>query len=62
MKNNEENTPCYLKTPIVIITTLLGSLLGFATIASLLGVKVDDELNKDYYKSKNQQLFKKKTE
>lgn len=59
-KNDEKDLG--IKTPTVILASILGSLFGFATIATLLGVKIDDELNKDYYKSQKQELFKKKIE
>lgn len=55
-----EKTPWYQKTPVVILVSLLGSLIGFASIATLLGVSIDDELNEDYYASSDEPLFKKK--
>lgn len=48
-----------LGTLKLIILSLLGSLLGFASIATLFGVSNDEKLNKDYYKSRDETLFKK---
>lgn len=59
-KVNGKSLPRYLKTSRVIIISFLGSLLGFASIATFFGISVDDKLNKDYYKSKKERLFVKK--
>lgn len=55
-----EKLPWYLKTSRIIAISIAGALLGFASIATLMGVSMDDELNKDYYKSKDEPLFIKK--
>ena len=49
--------PWYQKTSVVIMSSFLGSLIGFASIAALLGVKSTDKLNKDYYNDSCQSLF-----
>ncbi len=52
--------PWYLKTSRIFVISLVGALFGYASIATLLGVDMDSELNKDYYKSKDEPLFIKK--
>ncbi len=52
--------PWYQKTSRIAAISIIGAVLGFASIATLIGVGMDSELNKDYYKSKDEPLFKKK--
>lgn len=58
---NEQKRPWYKSTYVTILVSLIGSLFGFASIATLIGVDIDDELNKDYYATAKAPLFKKKT-
>lgn len=44
--------------PVAIVLGLLGVGASFAT---LLGVSVDDEINPDYYKKSDEDLFRKKS-
>lgn len=48
-----------VRTLRLIVLSLLGSLLSFSSIATLFGVSIDEKLNKNYYKSRDETLFKK---
>ena len=51
----------YRKKTFLIPFSVIMGLLGFgAWFGSLLGVNVDDEFNKNYYKNKKELLFKKR--
>lgn len=51
----------YHKKTFLIPFSVIMGLLGFgAWFGSLLGVGVDDEFNKNYYKNKKEPLFKKR--
>ncbi|MGX7395457.1 hypothetical protein [Carnobacterium mobile] len=52
-----KKVPWFQKTPIVVLTSFLGSLICFASIAALLGVKNTDKLNEKYYDHPNEPLF-----
>lgn len=53
----------YRKKKIYIPLSIILGVLGFgASLVSLFGVSIDDELNKDYYKDKDEPLFKKKND
>lgn len=56
-----EKEKWYRKKRIYIPLSIILGILGFgASFVSLLGVSVDDELNKDYYNDKDEPLFKNK--
>lgn len=49
------------KKAVYLPFALFMGILGFgAWFGCLLGVSIDDEFNKDYFKSKEEPLFKKK--
>lgn len=51
----------YRKKTFLIPFSIIMGLLGFgACFGSLLGVSVDDEFNKNYYKNKKEPLVKKR--
>lgn len=51
----------YRKKRFLIPFSVIMGLLGFGVwFGSLLGVSLDDEFNKDYYKNKKEPLFKKR--
>ncbi|MCF1586410.1 hypothetical protein LQF60_12920 [Tetragenococcus koreensis] len=51
----------YQRKIVYIPISIIMGILGFgAWFASLLGVSVDDELNKDYFTNKDEPLFKKR--
>lgn len=47
MSHSQKKIPWYQKTGIVILISFLGSFLGFATIASFLGISSDKYENKN---------------
>ena len=52
MKRKSEKIHWYQKTGIVILFSILGSFLGFASIASFLGIRLDDTFREDDSDSK----------
>ncbi|GEQ48574.1 hypothetical protein [Tetragenococcus koreensis] len=51
----------YQRKSFYVPFSIVMGILGFgAWFASLLGVNVDEELNKDYFTTKDEPLFKKK--
>lgn len=56
-----EEKKWYQKKVIYIPVAIVLGVLGIgASYATLLGKDVDDELNPDYFKSKDEDVFKKK--
>lgn len=48
------------KGVLIVLSSILGSLLGFGALSLLFDVDMDQELNKDYFKSSKEPLFVKK--
>ncbi|MEO1768804.1 MULTISPECIES: hypothetical protein [Enterococcus] len=60
MSSQKKQKWYYKKIVYVPISIILG-IFGFSPMfGSLLGVKYDEEFNPDYYKSKDEPLFRKK--
>lgn len=55
-----QKRPWYKSTYVTIPVSLIGALFGFASIATLIGIDIDDQLNKGYYATAKAPLFNKK--
>lgn len=53
-----EKVKWYQRKKFMIPAAIVLGIVGLAPLVSLIGVKVDDEFNPDYYKDANEPFFK----
>lgn len=54
----KEKLKWYQQKKFLIPASIALGIIGLAPLISLIGVKVDDEFNPDYYKDANEPFFK----